>query len=159
MFWLISSALNTLSIQTPGGDVKFVKVGEIFQLQNNKLLVKEFFGFLTSPSTARLYRGRVPRLMSDSFTCCHTRDRVGRPWLLSQPVIIIILTATQPLASGRPQRISNIRPPHQESRPLIRSKRALISPLMVGWAYTKSSSNRSSKYKRESEVGMRIGWT
>ena len=77
MFWLISSALNTLSFQTPGGDVKFVNVGEIFQLQNNKLLVKEFFEFLASPSTARLYRGRVPRLMSDSFTRCHTRDRVG----------------------------------------------------------------------------------
>ena len=36
-------------------------------------------GFLTSSSTTRLYRGRVPRLTSDNFTCCHTRDRAGRP--------------------------------------------------------------------------------
>ena len=33
------------------------------------------FAFLTSSSTTRLYRGRVPRLTSDNFTCCHTRDR------------------------------------------------------------------------------------
>ena len=37
------------------------------------------FGFLTSLSTTRRYRGRVPRLTSDNFTCCHTRDRAGRP--------------------------------------------------------------------------------
>ena len=36
-------------------------------------------GFLTSSSASRLYRGRVPRLTSDNFTCCHTRDRAGRP--------------------------------------------------------------------------------
>ena len=35
------------------------------------------FGFLTSSSSTRLYRGRVPRLTSDNFTCCHTRDRAG----------------------------------------------------------------------------------
>ena len=46
------------------------------------------FGFLTSSSTTRLYRGRVPRLTSDNFTCCHTWDRVGRTWLLSQHVIL-----------------------------------------------------------------------
>ena len=34
-------------------------------------------GFLTSSSTTRLYRGRVSRLKSDNFTCCHTRDRAG----------------------------------------------------------------------------------
>ena len=39
-----------------------------------------------SSSVTRLYRKRVPRLTSDNFTCCHTRDREGRPWLLSQPV-------------------------------------------------------------------------
>ena len=32
------------------------------------------FGFLTSSSTTRVYRGRVQRLTSDNFTCCHTRD-------------------------------------------------------------------------------------
>ena len=36
-------------------------------------------GFLTSSPTTRLYRGRVPRLTTDNFTCCHTRDRAGRP--------------------------------------------------------------------------------
>ena len=46
------------------------------------------FGFLTSSSTTRLYPGRVPRLTYDNFTCCHTRDRAGRPWLLSQPVTL-----------------------------------------------------------------------
>ena len=35
------------------------------------------FGFLTSSSSNRLYRRRFPRLMSNSFTCCHKRDRVG----------------------------------------------------------------------------------
>ena len=47
-------------------------------------------GFLTSSPTTRLYRGRVPRLTSDNFyvlPVCHTRDRAGRPWILSQPVI------------------------------------------------------------------------
>ena len=41
------------------------------------------FGFLPSSSITRLYRGRVPRLTFDNFTCCHTRVRAGRPWLLS----------------------------------------------------------------------------
>ena len=37
------------------------------------------FCFLLSSSIPRLYRKRVPRLASNNFTCCHTRDRVGRP--------------------------------------------------------------------------------
>ena len=45
-----------------------------------------FFGFLTSSSTTRLYCGRAPRLTYDNYKCCHTQDRVGRPWLLSQLV-------------------------------------------------------------------------
>ena len=44
------------------------------------------FDFLTSSSATRIYPGRVPRLTSGNFTCCHTRDIAGRPWLLSQPV-------------------------------------------------------------------------
>ena len=36
-------------------------------------------GFLASSSTTRLPRGRIPRLTSDNYKCCHTRDRVGRP--------------------------------------------------------------------------------
>ena len=35
------------------------------------------FGFFTSSSATSLYRGRVPRLTSDNFTCCHTQDRAG----------------------------------------------------------------------------------
>ena len=45
-------------------------------------------GFLNSSSTTMLYRGWVPRLTSDNFTCCHTRDKAERPWLLTQPVQI-----------------------------------------------------------------------
>ena len=33
------------------------------------------FSFLTSSSITRLYRGLVPRLMSDNFTCCQDRER------------------------------------------------------------------------------------
>ena len=36
-------------------------------------------GFLTSSSATSVYHGRVPRLTSDNFSCCHTRDRAGRP--------------------------------------------------------------------------------
>ena len=45
-------------------------------------------GYLTSSSTTRLYHGHVPRLAFDNFTCCHTRDTGGRPWLLSQLVTL-----------------------------------------------------------------------
>ena len=38
-------------------------------------------------AAARLSRGRVPRLMSGIFTCCH-RDRTGKTRLLSQPVTL-----------------------------------------------------------------------
>ena len=34
---------------------------------------------LTSSSTTTLYRGRVPRLTTNNFTCGYTRDRAGRP--------------------------------------------------------------------------------
>ena len=71
-------------------------------------------GFLTSSSTTTLYRGRVPRLTSDKCMCCHTRDRAGRP-MTSVSAGPIILTPTQPVGSGRPQRGSNPGPPHQES--------------------------------------------
>ena len=46
------------------------------------------FGFVTSSSTTRLYYGWAPRLTFESFKCCHTQDRVGRPWRLSQPVTL-----------------------------------------------------------------------
>ena len=35
------------------------------------------FGFLTSSSATRLSHGRVPRLTSDNFTCCHTETEQG----------------------------------------------------------------------------------
>ena len=50
------------------------------------------FGFLTSSSTTRLYRGPAPRQSVWQFTCCHTWDRAGRPWLLSQPAFCNKLT-------------------------------------------------------------------
>ena len=74
-------------------------------------------GLFTSSSTTRLYRGRVPRLTSDNFMCCHTRDRAGRPWLLSQP-ITLYWHRPQPVGSGWPQREWNPRPSVQESRAL-----------------------------------------
>ena len=54
------------------------------------------FGFLTSSSTTKLYRRRVPRLMSDNFTCCDTWDRAGRPWPLTQPVTEAFDPCTEP---------------------------------------------------------------
>ena len=57
--------------QDPG--VHFLEAGFTFR----KFVC--LFRFLTSSSITRLYRVRVPRLTSDNFTCCHTRDRVGRP--------------------------------------------------------------------------------
>ena len=41
-------------------------------------LVAWLVGLLTSSATTRLYRGRVPRLTSDNFTCRYARDRAGR---------------------------------------------------------------------------------
>ena len=35
------------------------------------------FGFSTSSSAARIYRGRIPRLTSDNFTCCLTEAEQG----------------------------------------------------------------------------------
>ena len=34
-------------------------------------------GFLTPSSSTRLYHGRIPRLTSDNFTCCHTETKRG----------------------------------------------------------------------------------
>ena len=46
------------------------------------------FGFFTSSSATRLYHQQVPRLTSDNFMCCHTRDGAERPWLLSNPITL-----------------------------------------------------------------------
>ena len=70
-------------------------------------------GFLTSSSTSRLYRGRVLPHMRQSWET-----------MASVSAGHIILTPTQPVGSGRPQRESNPGPPLQESRALPQSYRA-----------------------------------
>ena len=85
-----------------------------------RLLYQQFvclFGFLTSSSTTRLYRGRAPRQSVWQFYVLpHTRQS----WetMTSVSASHIIPTPTQPVGSGRPQRESNPGPPHQESRAL-----------------------------------------
>ena len=78
-------------------------------------LVGWLVALLMSTSAIRLYCERVPRMMSDNFTCCHTEtERVSAGH--------IILTPTQSVESGWPERGSNPRPPHQESRALPRPR-------------------------------------
>ena len=72
------------------------------------------FDFLTSSSTTRLYRVRVPR---QCYMLPHTRQR--RETITSASASHIILTLTQLVGSGWPQRESNPRPPHQESPALL----------------------------------------
>ena len=75
------------------------------------------FGFLTSSSTTRLYRGRAPRQnVRQFYVLPHTRQS----WetMTSVSAGHIILTPTQPVGSGRPQLETNPRPPHQQSRAL-----------------------------------------
>ena len=79
--------------------------------------------FLKSSSTTRLHRGRAPRQSVWQFyVLLHMRQR----WetMTSVWACHIILTPTQPVGSGRPQRESNPGPPHQESRALRLSNRA-----------------------------------
>ena len=84
-------------------------------------------GFLTSSSTTTVllldYIADGPQdRASDNLTCCHTWDRAGGPWLLSQQVTLYwLLTPTQPVGSGRPQRESNPAPPYQSYRASIGS--------------------------------------
>ena len=80
------------------------------------------FGFLTSSSITRLYRGRVPRLTPDT--------RQSGETLTSVSAGHIILAPTQPVGSARPQRGSNPGPPHEESRTLLTE---LPRPLI--WRY------------------------
>ena len=72
------------------------------------------FGFLTSSSTTRLYRGRVPRLTSDNFTVL-LQTRQSWETMTSVSAGHIILTLTQPVGGRRSQRESNPGPPHLES--------------------------------------------
>ena len=73
-------------------------------------------GFLTPSSTTRIYPGRVLRMRCENFTFCHTRD--SGETMTSVSAGHIILTPTQPVESGRPQRESNSGPPHQKLRAL-----------------------------------------
>ena len=51
-------------------------------------------GFLTSSPATRLYCGSVPRLTSDNFRCCHTRDRVSGETMTSVSTSHITMTLT-----------------------------------------------------------------
>ena len=74
-------------------------------------------GFLTSSSTARLYRRRAPRLTADKIQVLpHTRQ--SGETMTSVSAGHIILTQTQREGSGRPQQGSNPGPPHQETHAL-----------------------------------------
>ena len=93
-------------------------------MQPSWLLYKEekekedcLFGFLTSSSTTRLYRGRAPRQSVWQF---YVLPHMRQSWetMTSVSVCHIILTPTQPVGRGRPQRESNPGPPHQELRAL-----------------------------------------
>ena len=77
-------------------------------------LFNSLFGFLTSPSTTRLYRGRDPKQSVWQFYVLpHTRH--SRETMTSVSAGQIILTPTQPVGRRRPQRESNPGAPHQES--------------------------------------------
>ena len=80
-------------------------------IQSTLYLFIWLVGFLTSSSTTRLYRGGVPRLTSNVLA--HTRQ--SGETMTSVSACHIILTPTQPVRSGRPQRESNPGPRHQES--------------------------------------------
>ena len=75
------------------------------------------FGFLTSSSTTRLYRRRAPKQSVWQF---NVLPHMRQSWKTMTSVSAgrIILTPTQPVGSGRPQRESNPGAPHQESRAL-----------------------------------------
>ena len=71
------------------------------------------FGFLTSSSTTRLYCGRAPRQSVWQF---YVLPHMRHSWetMTSVSAGHIILTPTQPVGSGRPQRQSNPGSPNQK---------------------------------------------
>ena len=75
------------------------------------------FGFLTSLWTTKLYRGRAPRQSVWPF---YVLPHMRQSWetMTSVSAGHIILTPTQPVGSGRPQRELNPGPPYQESSAL-----------------------------------------
>ena len=74
-------------------------------------------GVLTSSSTTRLYRWRAPRQSVWQF---YMLPHMRQSWETTTSISAghIILTPTQPVGSGRPQRESNPGPPQQDSRAL-----------------------------------------
>ena len=78
---LVDAGFELESISPKGGQAPVVsKDQDMTEVERKRLFSGALLvGFLTSSSTTRLYRERVPRLTSDSFTCCHTRHRAGRP--------------------------------------------------------------------------------
>ena len=86
-------------------------------LPENWIQSIRLFVWLTSSSTTRLYRGRAPKQSVWQFYVLpHMRQ--SKETMTSVSAGHIILTPTQPVGSGRPQRESNPGPPHQESRAL-----------------------------------------
>ena len=89
------------------------------------------FGFLTFSSATRLYRRRAPRQsVWQLYVLTHTRQR--EETLTSISAGHIILTRTQPVGSGRPQR---------ESKANTSSPGVALSAY---WATARPSSRRTS---------------
>ena len=75
-------------------------------------------GFLTLPSTTRLYRGRALRQSVLQF---HVLPHMRQSWenMTSVSAGHNLLTPTQPVGSGQPQRESNPGPAPQQLRALL----------------------------------------
>ena len=101
------------------------------------------FGFLTSSSATRPYRGRVPRLTSDNFTVLpHTRQWGDYNFCLSRSL-------TQPVWTRWPQWESNPGPRHQESGAL--PSELPPPPLFLYYWHIKQ--------KRENRISTNYGMT
>ena len=72
------------------------------------------FGFLTSSSATKLYRGRVAK---QTFSRAATQRKNGET-MTSVSAGHIILIPTHPAGSGRPEPGSKLPPPDQKSRAL-----------------------------------------
>ena len=114
-----SPAIETINKPRPTGLSYLWPFSRVTQLgrsdtQHLHALFVCLFGFLTSSSTTRQYRGRAPRQSVWQF---YVLPLMRQSWetMTSVSAGHIILTPTQPVGSGRPQRESNPGPPHQES--------------------------------------------
>ena len=75
--------------------------------------------FLTSTSASRLSRGRVPRLVSDNFTCCHTERARGGGGGGGGHDFCLNRSPTQRVGSGRSEPGSNQQPSYEKSYALL----------------------------------------